>query len=288
MSETPPGFAPAVSVIIPAATADDDLAAQLRAVATQDLEVPYEIIVVLNSADDVHVRRLAGVIADVGARDDRPMVVHQAVDRRGAAYARNQGVNRANAPILAFCDADDLVRPDWLRRLLPAVSADTAAGGHLAEFIDTGELPKWRPPLTPDGLPTFLDVPYLVSANMAVTRTAFDDAGGFDETLTRCEDIAFSWQLVRRGHHLIYVADAVVDYRVRGSVGGMLRQHYYYGIGMSEVLARDGRPGSAIGAGMLRPNNQAGGLRSPIAVLRKAAIGAGRVIGSLKERRSAN
>jgi hypothetical protein len=35
---------------------------------------------------------------------------------------------------------------------------------------------------------------------------------------------------------------------------------------------------------LLRPNNQAGGLTSPAALLRKAALGAGRVVGIVRNR----
>ena len=123
MSEPTPG-SPAVSVIIPAASADDDLLAQIRAVSAQDLDASFETVVVLNSTDERH----AGLLADVVAGGDRPVVVVQAADRRGAAYARNQGVLRSSAPVLAFCDADDIVRPDWLRHLVSAVTVNTAVG----------------------------------------------------------------------------------------------------------------------------------------------------------------
>ena len=201
--------------------------------------------------------------------------------------------------MLAFCDGDDLVHHDWLARLIAGLDTADAVGGRLIDFADTGELPKWRPPATPDALPMFLGVPYLVSANMAIRRVLFDAVGRFDESLTRCEDIAISWRLIDTGSKLAFVADANVEYRVRASVTAMLRQHYFYGIGMSEVLARIGRPGG-IASGdessgatsllqrlrMLKPNNQPGGLRSPIGILRKAAIGAGRVVGLLRESRS--
>jgi len=122
-------------------------------------------------------------------------------------------------------------------------------------------------------------VPYAVTANMAIRRSDFKAVNGFDETLTRCEDIAISWQRLAGGRTIGYCADALVDYRVRRSVRGMLHQQYLYGIGMAEVLARIERPGQGPtrAIDMLRPNNQRGGLGSPIAVLRKAAIGAGRL-----------
>jgi cellulose synthase/poly-beta-1,6-N-acetylglucosamine synthase-like glycosyltransferase len=276
--------APVVSVVVPAGEADDLLVAQLRALLAQDVDVPFEIVVSLNIPDPTALAEASRRIAAVG--DDRIRVVDSSAVR-SASHARNVGARAARASLLAFCDADDVVRPGWLRALVDALAEHDVVGGRLVEFADRGDLPKWRPPATPDGLPTFVGVPYLVSANMAITREAFDGVDGFDESLTRCEDVAISWQLIERGHAPAFVADAIVDYRVRGSIRTMLRQHYLYGIGMSEVLLRIGRPGDQAGSGaaLLRPNNQPGGLRSPVGLLRKGAIGAGRVVGMLKERR---
>lgn len=276
---------PAVSVVIPAGAVDDLLTKQLAAVLSQDLGgSTFEVVVSLNMSDPDAVRTATDRIAGLG--DARLRTVDSS-DVRSASHARNVGARAASAPLLAFCDADDIVRAGWLRALVGALGDHPVVGGRLVEFADRGELPKWRPPATPDGLPTFVGIPYLVSANMAITREAFEAVGGFDETLTRCEDVAISWQLIKRGYTPTFLGDAVVDYRVRGSVTTMLRQHYLYGIGMSEVLLRIGRPGDEGGSGrsLLRPNNQPGGLRSPIGILRKAAIGAGRVVGMLKERR---
>lgn len=281
-----PGVAavPAVSVVVPAGAVDDLLAVALRALSAQEGAAPYEVVVALNAGAPAATRALEQLIAEIG--DPRLRWV-DASAVRSASYARNCGARAARAPLLAFCDGDDIVRPDWLAVLVEALATHTVVGGRLVEFADAGELPSWRPPATPDALPTFMGVPYLVSANMALTAAAFESVGGFDETLTRCEDIAISWQLIRRGHDLHFEPRAVVDYRVRGSVRTMLRQHYLYGIGMSEVLVRDGRPGDDSGAAgvLLRPNNQPGGLRSPVAVLRKGAIGTGRLVGLWRERR---
>jgi hypothetical protein len=180
---------------------------------------------------------------------------------------------------LAFCDADDVVQPAWLASLVAGLEQFDAVSGRLEDFADSGPLPKWRPPATPGELRKFLGVPYLLSGNLDIRRELFEEIGGFDEDLTRCEDIAISWRLLRSGRRIGFAPDAVIHYRVRSSLVEMVRQHYLYGIGMSEVLMRIGRPGSESEstATLLRPNNQAGGLASPAALLRKAALGAGRL-----------
>jgi GT2 family glycosyltransferase len=280
---------PAISVVIPTGAVDGDLTTQLRAVLAQQGAAPFEVIVSLNTSDPAARRALDSCLADLG--DDRVRVIDSS-QAKGAAHARNEGARSACGDLLVFCDADDVVRPGWLANLTGALVGDTArfdaVSGLCVDFSDEGEVPKWLPPPPTDALPTFLGVPYLLSGNLGIKRSVFEMVGGFDETLTRCEDIALSWQLVRKDVPIGFEPSAVLDYRIRPSMTKMLRQHYFYGIGMSEVLIRHGRPGEdgSAGAGtLLRPNNSKGGLRSPVAVLRKVAIAAGRVVGMIRERR---
>jgi hypothetical protein len=147
---------------------------------------------------------------------------------------------------------------------------------------------NWRPPATPGELPSFMGSPYLVSANMAVTREAFERVGGFDESLLRGEDIALSWALCRAGIALRWVPDAIVHYRHRSGVAALMRQHYLYGIGMAQVLKRHGVPDGPDGRvpqgiGLLRPNGQRAP-RSVMTLVRRTSVAAGRITGLLQER----
>lgn len=274
---------PDVTVVIPVGVVDGHLPAQLRALAAQTDAPPFEVVLAVNTAAPADRAAIEAARAAAGGSSVR---IVDASARRGASFARNAGAADARGPTLAFCDADDLVHPGWLAALISVLDDLDAVSGSLVEFAEPGPLPKWRPPATPGGLPTFLGVPYLLSGNMAIRRELFEEIGGFDEDLTRCEDIAISWRLLRAGRRIGYAPDAVIDYRVRNSLSGMVRQHYLYGIGMSEVLIRIGRPGSEKtgAASLLRPNNQAGGLASPAALLRKAALGSGRLVGIVRER----
>ena len=137
---------------------------------------------------------------------------------------------------------------------------------------------------TPDELPSYLGHRYPVSANMATTREAFDAVDGFVEGLTRCEDIAFGWALADAGIDLAYAPDAVVHYRHRPGLWTMVRQHHYYGIGMTEVIERQGLPGGAQPSGLLQANKQRVTQRSVIHILRRGAIASGRLRGLAQER----
>jgi cellulose synthase/poly-beta-1,6-N-acetylglucosamine synthase-like glycosyltransferase len=275
--------APAVSLIMPVGAVDEFVPAQLDAIDRLVTTFPFEIIISLNSPDPAQKARLASLVS--GAT--RPVRIVDSSDRRGASHARNAGAAAALAPVLAFCDSDDIVRPNWLERLVAGLEGYDVVGGHLEEFATSRWVRGVRPPATPGALPSYLGVSYPVSANMAIYRTWFEKVGGFDETLHRCEDIAIGWDLIRGGARLGFVADAIVDYRTRDGLHALLKQHYHYGRGMTEVLSRRGVPsvdGAAPVTSVFAANRQQGGKGSAIRFVRRSYIAVGRAHGLVTER----
>lgn len=280
-----------VCVVIPTGGHDELFEPQLRAVLAQDPGMPLHVVVSVNTADAAVCAAIDASIARVG--DPRVRVVSSA-DMRSAAHARNVGLRAAPADcdVIAFCDADDLVAADWLPQLLRGLDGYDAVGGHLDDEYHDPKQATWRPPATPGELPSFLGVPYIVTANMAIRREAFDAVGGFDVGLLRCEDIAISWALLKAGRTFTYAPDAVVRYRHRPGLWLLLRQHEMYGRGMAQVLARYGLPqgdrwATPKSVGMLRPNNQKQARRTLIGTARRGAIAIGRVRGLVQEKRRA-
>ena len=275
-----------VSVVMPAAGVDQYLGSQLESLEAQDFEGSWELVIALNSDLKKDLENLNALVA----KFELNSTIIVASELKSAAYARNQGVASATAEIIAFCDSDDICEPDWLRVLTQGLTPDSkfVVGGHLAETqLGVSGQEHWRPPATPDALPTYLDVPYLVSANMAMSVKAFNDAGTLDETLTRCEDIALSWKLIDAGYELRYVGDAVVQYRHRKGLKKLLHQHYLYGLGFHELLSTYSIPGQSAQksgslANKLRSNNARVEHRSIIHYSRRGAIATGRLVGLLK------
>ncbi len=93
-----------VSVVIPTYNRADWLPQTLASVLDQTLK-PVEVIVVDDGSTD-------GTAAL--ARSFPASVTYVRIENSGVCRARNVGVGQATAPWIAFCDSDDLWRPDKL------------------------------------------------------------------------------------------------------------------------------------------------------------------------------
>ena len=105
-----------VSVVVPIRNAEDHVGEQLAALAGQTYRGPWELLVVDNGCSDRSIQIVESF------RERLPsLVVVDATPRRGLGRARNAGAAAAaTGPLLAYCDADDVVARDWLAALAEA------------------------------------------------------------------------------------------------------------------------------------------------------------------------
>ncbi len=130
----------------------------------------------------------------------------------GPAAARNRGIAAARAPYFLCLDADDYLLPTAIADLLGAVGAHggyaycdwyrvDAEGQHVRH-----EAPDWS---AADLL--YKGLPFAVTA--LVPKVAWEEAGGFDETIDNWEDWDFFFNLLTRGYCGTHVARPLFVYR---------------------------------------------------------------------------
>jgi glycosyltransferase involved in cell wall biosynthesis len=149
----------------------------------------------------------------------------------GLNEARNRGAEAASGRILAFLDDDTVVCPGWLEAVRSAFASTgcDALGGRVTLALE-GDAPPWLTrklrrylaefELGPE--PRWLDSePVPVGANCAVTREAYEAAGGFLAGLDRVGtsllsngDTEFFRRLQRRGCRIRYEPRAQVEHCV--------------------------------------------------------------------------
>ncbi len=226
---------PVVSVVIAAFDAERTLGEQLAALSRQVVLFPFEVLVCDNGSSD---RTIA--VAEQWRLGSLPQLrVVDASARRGPGAARNAGAAAALAPLLVFCDADDVVADDWLAEMHSALqTADVVAGRCSYSLLNRSAIGLPQSDDVLFRLAFFPHLPAASSCNLGVRSGVFSDVHGFDESLKTAEDIDFSWRVQLAGHRLESCPLAVVHLRRRGNLRSVFWQSYGYGRGERALRLR--------------------------------------------------
>lgn len=106
---------PLVSVIMPSFNAERFIAEAIDSVLSQTVE-DWELIIV----DDASTDATATIAAGYQRRDPRIRLLAQTTNR-GAASARNRGLDAARGKLIAFIDSDDIWYPDKTAKQIAAL-----------------------------------------------------------------------------------------------------------------------------------------------------------------------
>lgn len=219
----------ALSVVIAAYQAEATIGEQLDALAAQRVPFRWEVVVADNGSTD-------GTVALARSYADRlPVRVVDASARRGAGAARNVGVTAARAPLVAFCDADDVVAEGWLAAMHDALHEHAfVAGTFEGRRLNDEAALRSRVLPQQDGLQESAHLPGLRHAgagNMGLRTDVFRAVGGFDPGALYLEDTDLCWRVQLAGVPLVHLPAAVVHVRLRGGLVSSARQGYDYGTG---------------------------------------------------------
>lgn len=214
---TTPGAAPPqVAVVTAAHNVAGYVGATVASVREQSLS-NFEMIVVDDGSDDTTAKIVAAV--------DDPRMRLISTSNQGVGAARNRGLAACRAPLVIFLDADDLLLPDALERMVATMAANP---GHVACFghhikIDEDGAPLGR--TTPaafralageDTLRQLLRKNVIVNGGALCIRTeAARRVGGYDPSLRFAEDLEFWCRLAVLGDFVPITDSVVLKYRLR-------------------------------------------------------------------------
>ena len=179
----------------------------------------YKISVVIPTIGRESLELCQAALAKQTRMPDEVLVILDR-DRRGAAWARNEGISQATGDLIALADDDGIPPPDWLERLVAALDRHSAAvaGGTFEEtdpLLDAirrlNSLPNDEQ-LDPGGLVGN-------SGNIMFRRDCLvtcerEDGYVFNPRFTGAgEDWELIWRLRKRGIKMVYVPNPVTHLR---------------------------------------------------------------------------
>lgn len=185
------------AVVIPHYNDNARLDRCLAALMPQVAAMPGTEVVVIDNGSDRHPGALA-------ARWPGLRILDEA--QKGAAHARNRGVAETRAARIFFLDCDCVPEPDWLATACRVAPRADLVGGTVTVFDET------PPPRS--GAEAFETVfafdnrgyierkGFSVTANLLVTRAAFEATGGFRHGMS--EDLDWCRRATAAGFALVH------------------------------------------------------------------------------------
>jgi len=196
-----------ISVVIPAYNEEDWIELPLKSLERQSFNGEYEIIVVNNASTDDTEEIAKGYGVQV---IDEP--------KKGYTRACQTGFDAAKFPIIAVTDADTKVSENWLTEISKTFSDPDVIGAYgPITFHDASGYLNW---LAKYGFSAFLKLnsvlgkPHFDGFNMAVSKEAFEEVGGFNLSMKSASDVDLSQRLKNHGK-IIYNKDMTVKTSAR-------------------------------------------------------------------------
>jgi glycosyltransferase involved in cell wall biosynthesis len=220
---------PRVTVIIPAFNASAYIAETLRSLHAQTYD-DWEAVVADDASTD-------GTDEQAEAFGDRVRVLRTSVNE-GPAAARNRAIAASSGELLAFLDADDLWRPDYLERQARLHDESRGRGVRVgivacnaALLVHGGLLPQTYMEVM--GFPPEVTLTTLLRANSifggaVAPRAVVAEAGGFCPDIVGTEDYDLWLRILELGYRVVATREPIAVYRlgapsVSGSLGRMSR-----------------------------------------------------------------
>ncbi len=233
---------PTMSVVMAVAGGTADLDEALGSLAEQKVDGDFEVLLSDNGADG-----LPGFVERWTPRIPRIRIV-ESRDRRGAAHARNVAVRETRGEQVVFFDSDDIMEPGYLAAMhaallqAPLVCAriDLKTLNDSSWAIHGGHEQQDGPIRQELGF-----LPFAGAGTIGIRRELFLSLHGFDEHLLAYEEADLCWraQLNEKVPPPLHVPDAVLLYRLRGTLKGRWHQSQRYGEAQVELYRRFGDVG---------------------------------------------
>lgn len=208
---------PVVSIIMPAYRVAEYIGAALDSIFAQTF-TDYEIIIVNDGSPDTKEFELA-------LAPYRNRVVYITQENGGPSAARNVAIEKSRGEFLAFLDADDYWKPNYLSQQLEFLKNNRSVDMVYSDALLFGDSPlagHTFMEITPSqGEVTFESLLggrcTVILSGTVVRRQAVIDAGLFNEELRYAEDYDLWLRLAKHGLRLAYQEQVLLNKRMHAA-----------------------------------------------------------------------
>lgn len=177
-----------VACVIPTHDRDDVLVRAIKSVLQQTRPV-QEILI----CDDTGRGRLRPSFLEVADLDPRIRLLDSSTTP-GAAGSRNRGARAATSDVLAFLDDDDYWQAEYVERSTKAMELASVAMVVCWGSLQQGDRlisNNWHMPMGVTSSQAANKNPGFTGSNFIISREAFENIGGFDESMVVLNDLDF-------------------------------------------------------------------------------------------------
>ncbi|HTM68915.1 MAG TPA: glycosyltransferase family A protein [Candidatus Binatia bacterium] len=180
---------PKISIVIPTYQHARELPLCLASIFGQEFK-DFEVIVVNDGSTDG---------TDDAIKPFLGRVTYIKQENRGGNAARNRGWNESKGDYVLFCDADVIMRPDMLAKMLEALGQNPKAAYAYSSFKFGWK--KFR--LWPFDAARLREMNYIHTTSL-IRREHFP---GFDESIKRLQDWDLWLTMMEQGHSGVWVPE---------------------------------------------------------------------------------
>ncbi|MFW6110173.1 MAG: glycosyltransferase [Patescibacteria group bacterium] len=208
------------------------LAKSLKSLVKDDADIIKDMILV----DDGSQNPVMNYTNDLQDIFPRIKIIRQ--ENKGAAGARNTGLDLAKTDVVAFLDWDCVPHRGWLKIITTPILENqaVATGGKTLTYKDFNifsDFSDFRKALREPVRDSNGDIIIIITANAAFSKKVLDCVGKFDTKFRKAggEDLDLTYRLTEAGYsdRMLYVPSAVVEHLHRSNLVSFLKQQFNYG-----------------------------------------------------------
>lgn len=205
---------PLVSIVIPVWNQADQVFRCLKSLEQQTYQ-PREVIMV----DDGSTDGLASRITQYASHIRVPIQFHRFEQNKGAPAARNEGARHAKGEYIIFLDADIVMEPTFLEKMVQVLETHPEAA-----FVYSAHYFGWKMfPCYPFDVERLKKMNYIHTSSL-MRRSIFPE---FDESLKRFQDWDLWLTLAKQGMKGIWIPEPLFRIRTGGSMSRWMPKVFY-------------------------------------------------------------